>query len=229
MILVSPAEPAAVKHALGGALFSATNDLEVATSGIPEARGVDFCWRGNGHWWGVQRKTVADFLASCDDGRLTREVAQMNAMITMPMLAMEGYSIPGQYAGRVTRGALDRRLLTIESRGVGVREFRDTAQLCAWIVEFYLWSQHDGHETAASLPKPAGDWGTVSNAQFQAHILMSLPGVGAKIAKLIVDELGCPVRFDATREQLMSIRGVGGKMADKILAVFGASDEQQAP
>ena len=221
MIWVSPAEPASVQHALTNAYFNGTGFIDVSTSTLPEKYGTDFLWRGNGHFWGVQRKTVGDFLASCDDGRLSREVAQLTTMVTMPMLAMEGRAIPAQYAGRVTRGGLDRRLLTIQSRGIGVREFRDTTELCAWLVEFYLWSQAEDHETARGLPKPTGDWGKVTNAQFQAHILQSLPGVGPKVARKIVEELGCPMRLDATREDLMGVSGVGPRMADKILGVFG--------
>lgn len=226
MIYVSPAEPASVQHALTNAFYTATNLVDVSTSSLPERYGADFLWRGNGHWWGVQRKTIADFLASCDDGRLTREVAQMSDMVTMPMLAIEGRDIPVQYAGRVDRGNLERRLLTIQSRGVGVREFRDTTELVAWIVEFWRWAQAEHHETAQSLPKPAGDWGKPTNAQFQALILQSLPGVGSKVARKVVEALGCPMRIDATREDLMSVPGVGPRMADKILGVFGETVAQ---
>lgn len=215
MILASPTEPMTVLAMLS----PRAADWEI--SSLPERRGVDYLWRGAGRWWGVQRKTLADLLASCEDGRLTREIGQMRAMITMPMLAVEGHT--ARMAGFSAQASIERRLLSIQGQGIGVRTFRDAAELMAWIGVFYDWSKSESHETAMTLPKPRNDWGRPSNEDWQAHVLMSLPGIGPKLARVIVKHLGGhPVRVTATREELMSVPGIGPGTAKRILEVFGS-------
>lgn len=200
--------------------------VPVKSSGLPEPRGVDFLWLdAAGDWRGVQRKELSDFLASLDDGRLAREIAQMNAHVTMPTLVLEGRL---QYANgslltkgwtrNVTYASFQRRLLTISNRNVAVFFTHEAAQTAEWIMAFHAWTMQESHETASHRPKPTNDWGKLTNADWQVHLLQGLDGVGAKTAKAIVETLGrCPLKVDATVAELMTVPGVGRATARKII------------
>lgn len=233
ILLYSPAEPASVVRLLGreaGAL-----GIDIEPSNRTEHMGVDFAWRAQGRWWGVQRKELHDFLASLDDGRLNKEVAQMRAAITMPMLVLEGriqvtngQVMTNGFGRPVTLSGLHKRLLTLQSNDILVTQVSELAQTVSYVLSHYEWSAAEGHATAGTRPKPAGDWGRPSNRDYQVHLLTSLPGVGHKTAASILDTLGrCPLRMDTTVKELVTVPGVGPLMARRMLtAINGTSGEQ---
>lgn len=244
-ILHSPTERARVVEAVAKAAAAANLDpaLSVEVSSLAEPRGVDFLWRGyaligdgdgearvQGAWHGVQRKELNDLLASFDDGRLSKEIAQMAASVALPHLLIEGRVsadlngelVTNSWGRGITISGLRKRLLTIASRGVHVswtRDIRDTADA---VVDAYLWSQQRDHATGRSRPKPRSDWGRPTNLDFQVHLLEGLPGVGVGTARKIIETLGrCPVRVDATVDELVAVPGVGKATAQKILSING--------
>lgn len=227
VLLISPTERDRVLKALQRAVSDAGIDIEVNRSPMSEKRGVDFLWRGNGEWWGVQRKELNDFLASLNDGRLTQERAQMEASVTMPHLILEG-RIQTTGDGTVMRGGwgqdihlstLRSRLLTLGYEGVHVSYTRDIADTASYIVDTYLWSQKASHSTAKTRPKPKSDWGTLDNRDFQIHMLQGLPDVGPELAEAILDFFGrCPIRLEVTAEDLQQVPGIGPTISRRIVA-----------
>lgn len=229
MILHSPTERPPIISAL--TRQASARDIDVLSSSKPERMGVDFAWRAQSRWWGIQRKELQDFLASLNDGRLTLEIAQMNAAITMPVLVLEGKVqvssnadrtlLTNGYGQPITLSGLHKRLLTILSRDIHVIQVTEVAHTAQFILDHYEWSQSEGHTTAAIRPKPAGDWGRATNRDYQIHLLTGLPGVGTKTANAILDTLGNPLRIDATVQQLCTVPGVGPTMARKIITAVG--------
>lgn len=203
-------------------------DVLCDTSSRPERYGMDFLWRASGAWWGAQRKELHDYLASLEDGRLAREVGQMRAMTTAPVLLLEGKV---QVANRhvVTNGwkrpfpvsALNKSLLTLRSRDVYVIRTEDVDRTAQHVLDQYEWSLAEGHTAAASRPKPSSDWGKLTNRDFQVHMLTSLPNVAQKTAVAILDTLGrCPITIDTTVKELCTVPGVGPRTARAILDAF---------
>lgn len=231
VILVSPTERAAVQLALRDATkgyHRTTGDVidMDATSMMPENKGVDFLWRSQGRWWGVQRKQLNDLLASFDDGRLSKEIAQMRAAIAMPHLVIEG-RIASDNSGMlmkdgwgrpVSLSSLRSRVLTIGYEGVHVSYTRDIRATASLVVDAYVWSRRANHSTAKTRPKPTNDWGKLSNKEYQAHLLQGLPGVGPGLAEAIIDTLGFPLALTATVEDLLRVPGLGEKKARKLVA-----------
>lgn len=212
--------------------------VKVASSGQPERLGVDFAWLDETHddWRGVQRKELNDFLASLDDGRLTKEVAQMNASILMPLLVLEGrvqiangLVMTNGFGGRrgeLTYASFMKRFLTLLDRNVQTFFTNEPAQTAEFIMAAYEWSRSGGHTTAGSRPKPSNDWGRLTNRDFQVHLLQGLDGVGSKTANAIVETLGrCPMRVDATVEELASVPGIGVVTARKIVHSINGDPE----
>lgn len=230
MILHSPTERGEVIRRLT-ALCAAPRPkalkIPVACSSIPEPMGVDFAWFSDAEdeWHGVQRKELSDFLASLDDGRLAKEISQMNAHVIMPTLVLEGrvqiasgHVMTGRFKNDIPYGGFMKRLITINHRGVQVFFTGEAGQTAEFIHAYYQWTMEASHETASHRPKPTGDWGKPSNHDWQVHLLQGLDGVGAKTANAIIDTLErCPLRVDATVEELMRVPGVGRATARKII------------
>lgn len=226
MILHSPTERGEVIKAL--TRLANGHGLEVATSSLPESLGVDFCWMPDhtDGWYGIQRKELHDFLASVDDGRLTREIAQMKAGVLHPLLAFEG-RIQLSTSGQVlTRGRgpnvewerLMKQFLTLAHHGVQVMYTNSATDTARLIMVAYWWSQSPDHGTGTNRPKPSNDWGKLTNRDFQIHMLMGLDGIGRKTADDIITTLGrCPITVDATVDELMTVPGIGKLTARKIV------------
>lgn len=224
MILHSPTERGAViRHLVAN---GSDLDIEIASDIRPEQYGVDFAWRAQGAWWGIQRKELNDLLASLDDGRLSKEIGQMASAVTMPHLMIEGrisVDLNGNVGtngwGRgVTISSLRGRFLSIGLQGVYVSFTADAKASADAITDTYMWSKRASHSTARTRPKPLGAWGTPTNREYQAHLLQGLPDVGAKTAEAILDHFGrCPLVMDVDVEDLMGVPGIGRKTAERIM------------
>lgn len=234
---ISPTEPTTIKDALTA--MTKTRGARVRIDWTPENRGLDYMWIDTaGQWRGVQRKEVSDFLASLDDGRLSRELSQMTNMVHMPIVLIEGaVNFNGSArdsvmmtsgfgrAREVTREGWHKRLLSIMDRGVFVHSSTNMTDSAHVIGAYWWWSQSTQHSTGTTRPGPAGDWGQVTNRDWQAHLLQGLDGVGPKLAEQILDHLGyCPLQVVATRQQLLEVPGIGPKLATRILRVNGGSN-----
>ena len=209
--------------------------VKVRSSGLPEPRGVDFMWMDEaGDFRGVQRKELHDFLASLDDGRLAKEIAQMNAHVTLPALVLEGrltYAngslVTNKWNRSVSYASMQRRLVTIANKGVSVFTTSEASQTAEWIIAFYQWTMSGSHETASHRPKPTNDWGKMTNRDWQIHMMQGIDGIGHKTAAAIIDTLGrCPIQVDATVEELMMVPGVGRATAARIIHSVNGKPEK---
>jgi ERCC4-type nuclease len=221
-IFVSPAEPKAVKMQ-----FGERGDV----SALPERYGVDFLWRTRGTWWGIQRKTVSDLLASLDDGRITREVAQMVSRVSLPTLVIEGrlhFTLEGRVAAhtwsknRWTVKQWRGFLWSLASRGINVAYTSTTAETAEYVMQMADWSAKVRHTSVTARPKAVeSGWGQPSNRDWGVFLLQSFDGVGAGVAGDIWDHFGrVPLRWDVSREELLAIKGMGPKRVDKMLATL---------
>lgn len=242
MILHSPTERGEVLTRLKR--NCAAQGIELACTSYPESIGADFAWLDiEDNWRGIQRKELGDFLASLDDGRLAKEIKQLNAFVTMPVLILEGrlqvvnggdggggMVSTGKYRNDIAWDSYQRRLMTIMHHGLHVVRCDEPKQTADWITAHYQWSMSASHETGSTRPKPTGDWGKPTNRDWQVHLLTALDGVGRKTAEAVLDELGrCPLRLDATVMELMQVPGIGRKTAVKMIeSVNGVSAKEQA-
>lgn len=191
----------------------------------PEEYGVDYLWRGYDEaMWGVQRKTISDFIASLHDGRLMMEL-QQGQRLDHPFLVIEGspaWSTDGELIGNFgptfTRQQYMGTLLTISVKTkfivYEVESITAFAQLIKWMER---WSEKEEHLSLFRRPKEHSPWGTADAKDFQAFLLQSIPGVGLKTAQAIVQHIGFPIQLSVSREQLLTVPGIGEKTADAII------------
>lgn len=210
-ILVAPTEPQEFK-ALG------------KVSSFPETHGSDFFWVHNGLRIGVQRKEIKDFIASVQDGRLGKELLQME-QLDIRVLVVEGklrWTRDGELVdgwARLSKSQLRGALFTVQSKGVWVEWSESKEETGKVIDDLFQWSKKDSHSTLLVRQGPRTDgWGRRGNRDWQIHILSSLPGIGAGLAEKMIDHFGSiPLQLAVPKSKLMEVEGIGRNKADKIM------------
>lgn len=220
-VLVAPTEPPTIKT-LG------------RVSSLPEKRGVDVLWIVRGKWCGVQRKEISDLIASLGDGRLQREVAQMQHL-DYRMLVVEGrleWTMDGMLVGRGygqpwTKKAHMGVLWSLQESGIWVGASADQHGTVELVQGFQGWTTKARHNALRRRPNATGAWGRATSKDFGMHLLMGIDGVGPEMAEAIWNHFGgIPWGWMVTKEELMEVKGVGEKKAEKML---GALEWQSAP
>lgn len=214
-MLVSPAEPERLRT-VG------------KVSSLPEQWGCDFLFPANGQWIGIQRKTIPDLIASVQDGRLAKEVAQIKRVDVAILIiegqvkwTVEGNMVIGSNFGQSwTRKQFKGVLWSVRLKGIWV-EFSDgiqeTIQTLAWLESWFLKSQH---RSLDRRPGPSSVWGKLADRDYARHLVMGLPGVGPELADRIVDRFGVPFAWKLTEKELTEIEGIGKVKARSIYAAL---------
>lgn len=159
----------------------------------------------------VERKAATDFVVSVMEGRIFDQLARMAIEHERSIVLIEGniYETRSAIAPEALDGALSYIALLsgaslIHSPGIE----RTPAML-------YRMAVHLQHGLGYIVPIRAGKPKGPAVAQY---LLEGLPGVGPKLAQVLLESFGSPrAVFGATREQLMSVKGVGPKAADAII------------
>lgn len=225
-MLVSPSESPAFR-ALGRSTWRC------------ETFGVDAMWVANGDTYGIQRKELKDLVASVQDGRLTREVMQM-AALDVAVLVVEtgerGGAWPREMGGVITGTAgwgrgwtvsqMRGLLWSLQARGIWVTLVRDEAATMEYLGELERWSRKKEHSSLLARGQAkAGLFGKRGSREFGMWMLMSLPGVGPKMAGDIWDHFGGDVVRLSDKvggvEGLTKVKGVGKVTAKKIVEILG--------
>ena len=209
--LVAPSEPRAIK-VLG------------KSSSLPEQWGADILWPDNGGFVGVQRKELSDLIASLHDGRLGREVSQMQRL-QVAMLVVEGrpkWSTEGVLLrdhGRPWSRTTHRALLySVQARGIWVEQTDDAADTVATVLAFAEWLKKPTHRGLRTRPGPVSVWGKANDHDWACHVLQGFQGIGPEVASRIVDKFGgLPLKWTVGVGELMEVEGVGPKRAKALI------------
>lgn len=162
----------------------------------------------------VERKAAQDFVISLMEGRLFDQLARMAIEHERAVILVEG----DIYATRsaITPEALDGALSYISLlSGASLIHSPSLARTPYLLHRMALHIQHGlGYEIPLRCNKPKGP----AAAQY---LLEGLPGVGPKLAKVLLSHFETPrAVFAATREELLQVKGVGPKSADAIVAAL---------
>ena len=215
-MLISPTEPYKIK--------------EVGTvSSIPERNGCDMMIIKRGKRTGIQRKEFpSDLLASLSDGRLYKQLHQMEAL-DRAMLVIEGYgrwTSDGELMDirAFNKAQLHGLIFTCAFEfGVEVFQVRDMGQTIELLNHLDVWAGKKSHTSMRRRPGPAKDsWGKLGNKSYALHFLQSFPDVGPELAERIIEHFGrVPVRWEIEGpEDLMLVKGIGKIKAQKIWEVL---------
>lgn len=209
-MLVSPAEPERLRT--------------VGTvSSLPERYGADFLFAAHGRWVAIQRKEISDLLASVADGRIAKEVAQIQLahhriLIVEGMVrwSSDGVLIGKGFGQQWTKKQFRGLLWSVRAKGIWVERTDDSSDTIETLRWLESWFGRDKHSTLDRRPGPVSMWGTPSNEDYQRHLVQGLPGVGTELADRIVRTLGVPFQWRVTKEELTLVDGIGKKKAERI-------------
>ena len=208
-IIVAPTEPVALRK-MG------------RVSMVPESMGCDVLVFAGRKKVGIQRKEVGDLLASLDDGRLALQVAQMTtAGLDARVVVVEGElawsrdgTLLGTWSGRGGRTWTRKQLVSVQwslaAEGIAWVECRGLEDTCAWIAETEAWwgKGEQGHRGIRGRGAAPSVWGKARNHEWAAWVLQGWPGIGAELARRIVQEYGLPVQWTLTAEELAKVKGI---------------------
>ncbi len=192
---------------------------------LPERYGCDVLWRAQDAWWGVQRKELADFVASIQDGRLAREVAMMKPL-PLKVVALEGrimYTSDDMltYSRRAqsfTRAQFEGFIMSLMEKGVHVVHTTGTQDTARWIKLYAQWTAKPRHASLERRPGPVSPWGHITDEDWAIHFLQGFDGLGSEKAKAIIKHFkGVPLQWTVTEKQLMEVPGIGKGMARKMM------------
>lgn len=208
-MLIAPTEP--------------TEFLEVGErSSLPEKYGVDFLFAHDGKWFGVQRKEHSDFVASVQDGRLSKEIGQMQ-QLSVGMLLIEGagkWTNDGELIhgwAKWNKGQEYSYLWSVQSRGVWVDRSGGKRETIQVLGAFERWVRKASHKATFSRPGATSTWGKAGSREWAIHLLCGFDGVGPEIATRILDGLGMPLAWTVDEKGLMQVEGIGKKRASKLI------------
>ena len=196
------------------------------SSSLPERWGADVTFAANGGLVGCQRKEIADLIASVHDGRLAKELAQMQRL-GRAILIVEGrlkWTSDGHLLGRDfgspwTRSTHRNLLRSVQSQGVWVESTDDVADTVVAILELAEWCRKPKHQSLIRRPGPVSPWGKATNADWSKHLLQSFEGVGPELAKNIFEHFGnrLPLDWRVSEAELREVLGVGPKIAKRLV------------
>jgi Fanconi anemia group M protein len=161
----------------------------------------------------VERKTVPDFVASLEDGRLFRQAAALTRACHRPLLVVEGteaYEVLG-VAPEALRGVL--LTLTVAFRLPMLRT-SDAAETAECIVRI---ARHEARR-AARLTRPR----TPTPGRQALAVLASIPGVGDERARRLLNAFGSVAAVaSASEQELRRVELVGEALARAIVGALG--------
>lgn len=231
VLFISPAEPGWLKERLATVF-----ELESSVR-ITESRGVDIAWRASSAWWGLQRKTVDDLIASIGD-RLTREVAQMTGErgVAMPHVIVEGQvrftadghliRDRGSWGQQFTRKQWRGLMWSMQHAGVSVSYAPTRGDTVEMVCDLYAWSQKPRHQSLRSrVGAPKNDWGVRGSREWNRWVLQSFDGIGPDLADAILDHFGeLPMTWTVGVDELLQVKGLGRKRAGRLVEMLAAQD-----
>lgn len=206
---ISPTEPSAIK-------------LLGTVSSLPERYGADVLLLTPLGTVGVQRKECTDLVKSVHDGRLAKEVAQLQAL-SIAILIVEGkwrWTVDGQSltARGWSRASHRGLMLSLQSSGLWVEYTDGLDDTIAFISQLEKWATKPRHVSTRTRPNPSSSWGKAGSRDWGVHLLQSFDGIGADIAGRIYDEFGgVPLRWSVTAEDLLTVPGIGKKRAATLM------------
>ncbi|MFW5852517.1 MAG: DEAD/DEAH box helicase [Nanoarchaeota archaeon] len=164
----------------------------------------------------LEYKQVPDFVDSIIDGRLLGQLKSLKEHYLRPLIVVEGtedvYSIR-----KIDPKAIQGMLATITvSYGIPILYTRNSRETASLIYMITKREQDEGYkEFTMHSAKP------LTLKEQQEYLISSLPGIGPKLAKPLLEKFGSPEKvFSASIKELQQIDLIGKKKAENIQTIL---------
>lgn len=175
--------------------------------------------------FGVERKTIEDFIASIFDGRVFKQIYKMVHSFEFPFIFVSGSMLKIKSKSNI------RSLLTT-CTDFQVRYnikiiFLPNDDLLVYYFVMLAYKYHkdktQGLTPFYKLFRPS-----LTNEDQEILTLMGMHNIGVKTAKLLLKEFGCIKNiFNASIEDLKEVKGIGNVMATRIYNVSNGIKEEK--
>lgn len=172
---------------------------------------------------GVQRKEIADLIASVRDGRLAKELAQMT-QLAIGVLVIEGrvrWTSDGELLSSRSAWTRAQHLgltFSIQSQGYWINSTEDMDDTMSFVLSLEKWLSKERHTLGRVRPKVKGEWGNATSKEWGIHLLQSFPGVGYGQATAIYERFGgVPLAWTVEEWDLMDVKGIGARRAGALI------------
>lgn len=202
-------------------------------SSVPERHGADFIIASKDMGpVGVQRKAVADLIASVRDGRLQKEVAQLKTL-GLGVFVIEGkvqWTVDGLLLSDSTWTQAHHLgvLWSLNLDGFWTMSTSDIVETRSWLLMFTKWLSvpSSQHRSIRTRPGPLGKtmWGKADNRDWGVHLLQSFEGIGYELACRIWDHFdGLPLRWNVDADELSKVAGIGKVRAARLIGALNGA------
>jgi len=171
---------------------------------------------------GIERKSASDFIRSIVDGRLFDQASRLKKAFEKPVIVVEGSVSRALRFSKIHRNAvLGAQLALSIDMGISL-VFARGPEETADIVLLIARREQEKRGGVRALSPRAPRLSSVEERQL--YVLQSLPHVGPKIARKILEMYGSIRNFfcNATLRDLASIEGLGEKRAAEIIQLINA-------
>lgn len=165
----------------------------------------------------VERKTTHDFCLSILDGRLFDQAYKLSIFCENPIIIIEGESFIKSHSIDISLEAVKGALITLaQTFHVPVLRTLDQADT-AWHIK-QLSTQR---KRIGTHKGPLSAYAPKKVKTRKEYILRAFPGIGSKMAKILLEEFGSITNIiNATEKDLNNIHGLGPKTIDQISNVL---------
>jgi Fanconi anemia group M protein len=169
----------------------------------------------------VERKTASDLENSIINSRLFEQLERLKASFEKPMLIIEGNGYDFRLNGNVILGAVLKVYVDYGIQVLWSNDSLETADVLAAIAK----REQNRKERE---PRLLGLKKAYTEYQWQLLILSSIPGIGTKLARNLLDHFKS-IRSIVTAdiEELMEIDKIGKKKAARIYEILNKEYEHQ--
>jgi ERCC4-type nuclease len=183
-------------------------------SPLPEEWGCDFLIVTKAGFVGVQRKEIADYVASKrQSDRLSREVDQMAlSPATTNIVLIEGNTLRfghDPHLRTFSRYEYMGDMLKLQARGIHVAHTASLEETCEFLTRLPNWLADDEHRSLLHVPKPRG----MSTVE---RMLTQLSKCSNGRARTIVEHYPTPLAWTFTRDQMLDLPGFGPKTTEDV-------------
>ncbi|MEM0505136.1 MAG: ERCC4 domain-containing protein [Sulfolobales archaeon] len=167
----------------------------------------------------IERKRVDDLVKSVFDGRFFEQVERLSEICDTPMLIIEGGLSSIKHLTtrwKSVEGALITAILRFRVIPYYTEDSRHTAEVIKHVAE-KLSAEKPFKSYSRRAIKPRGD----DIREWQLYVLQSLPGIGVKTARKLLEKFGnLRAVFNASQSELSVIDGISEEKASKIIKVI---------
>lgn len=213
---------APTEHALHKQFSS--NGVKYVISSLPEKHGCDIFSTTPAGIVGYQRKTLPDLHASLLDGRLYKELAQLEATATVahPYLIIESdlrRTTDGQLLeAPITIDAFRSVLCKFAAYNVAYLPTNSVFDTCQAIISTTKYISSPSFTHIRRPKQTTNSWGKKTSNSYALFLLQSFPNIGPSLAAAILKHFGhTPINWTVTADDLAKVPGIGKKRAQALI------------